>query len=106
MTHVAGVFKNGDAVDKRVGPFYCNRQGQVGLLVAAWNGDQWMQMISPGTPTQPQDAFAELERTIRADRSFDPQPIDFGSMPAATDWRMQELEDILRNLRGRTDFHW
>ena len=106
MAHIASIFRNGDAIDTRVGPFYCNRRGQVGLLAAAWNASQWIQIISPGTPGQPQDAFTELERTIRADRSFDPQPLDFGSLPAATDWRIQELEDILGNLQVRADFEW
>lgn len=106
MSKIAKVLRNGDAIDTRVGPFYRNRRGQVGLLVGAWNGSQWIQMISPGTPNQPQDAFAEFEGTIRADRSFDPQPIDFSLTPAATNWRMQELEDIILNLRARTDFEW
>ena len=33
------------------GLFYSNSRGQVGLLVAAWDGSQWVQMISPGVPT-------------------------------------------------------
>lgn len=106
MSRIAKVLSNGDAIDTRVGPFYRNRRGQIGLLVGAWNGSQWIQMISPGTPNQPQDAFAELERTIRADRSFDPQPIDFSSTLGSANRRMQELEDIILNLRARTDFEW
>jgi hypothetical protein len=103
---MAAVFRDGNAIDTRVGPFYSNRKGQVGLVVAAWNGSQWLQMISPGTPGQPQDAFAELEDRIRTDRTFDPHPLDVDAMPSATDRRLQELEDILRSLRSRTDFDW
>src|SRR5271166_6369435 len=65
VNNIARVFGNGDSIDKRVGPFYSNRKGQVGLLVAAWNGSQWLQMISPGTADQPRDTFAELAEKIR-----------------------------------------
>jgi hypothetical protein len=106
MGNLARVFRDGDSIDKRVGPFYCNSKGQVGLLVAAWNGSQWLQMISPGTPDQPRDHFAKLAEEIRADRTFDPRPLDFAALPRSADKRLQELEDIIANLRGRREFDW
>jgi hypothetical protein len=100
------VFRDGNAIDTRIGPFYCNRKGQVGLVVAAWNGSQWVQMISPGTPDQPkQDKFVELVHTIQQDRTFDPHPIDL-SRETYSDHRLQELEDILKDIQARRDFDW
>lgn len=104
MSHIATVFSNGDAIDTRVAPFNRNRWGKVGLLVAAWNGGQWVQMISPDTANRLQDAFAELEHRIRSDRTFDPQPVDFDNIPTTKYRRPQELEDILQNLRGPSRF--
>jgi hypothetical protein len=108
MRNLARVFRDGNAIDQRIGPFYSNRKGQAGLLVAAWNGSQWLQMISPGTPDQPADGFAELVEKIRADRTFDPQPLhfdEFGHVSLA-DNRLQELEDVLNGICGRRDFDW
>jgi hypothetical protein len=69
------------------------RRGQIGLIAAAWNGSQrTADNQSWHTKPTPQDIFAELERTIRANRSFDPEPVDFGSIPPAADRRLQELE--------------
>src|SRR5581483_5252306 len=34
VNRIANVLRNGDTIDTRVGPFYRNRRGQVGLLVA------------------------------------------------------------------------
>lgn len=73
MERLARVFRDGDSIDERVGPFYCNRTGQVGLVVSAWNAGQWLQIFSPGTPDHLRDdTFAELEERIRADRTFAP----------------------------------
>jgi hypothetical protein len=106
MGNLARIFADGDAIDTRIGPFYSNRKGQVGLVVAAWNGSQWVQMISPGTNDQPrQDAFVELVGKIRADRTFDPHPLDL-SRQTYGDRRLQELEDILKTVRARGDFDW
>lgn len=106
IQNLARVFRDGDAIDKRIGPFYSNKKGQIGLVVAAWNGSQWVQMISPGTPDQPNDAFIQLAEKIRADRTLDPQPLRFDSISGSTDTRLKELEDILQNLRIRKDFDW
>jgi len=106
VRNLARVFRDGDSIDKRMGPFYCNSKGQIGLLVAAWNGSQWLQMISPGTPDQPRDHFAKLAEEIRADRVFDPQPLDFAALARSTNSRLQELEDIIADLRGRKEFDW
>jgi hypothetical protein len=104
--NLASVFRDGGAIDTKVGPFYCNSKGQVGLLVAAWNGSQWLQMISPGTPDQPKDRFAKLAEEIRADKTLAPVPLDF-SLPAhSKNDRLQELEDIIADLRGRREFDW
>lgn len=77
MGNIARIFRNGDCIDERVGPFYSNSKGQIGLLVVAWDGSQWLQIISPGTPDQPTDYFVELAGQIRQDRTIDPQPISF-----------------------------
>jgi hypothetical protein len=107
MVNLSRIFADGDAIDTRIGPFYCNRKGQVGLVVAAWNGSQWVQMISPGTNDQPgQDAFVELVAKIRADRTFDPHALDISRMGRVTDRRLQELEDILKTVQARRDFDW
>jgi len=104
LAHLASILRNGDAIDCRVGPFYSNRRGQVGLLVAAWNGSQWLQMISPGTQDQPNDAYSQLTDKIRADKTFDPQVLDLNCLSANA--RLRELEDILKDLQGRRDFDW
>lgn len=108
MPNLSRVFRDGDAIDERVGPFYVNRRGQAGLLVAAWSGSQWLQMISPGTPDQPLDGFVELANKIRADRTFDPQPPCFNEFGRAsrTDARLQELGDVLNGICARKDFDW
>ena len=104
--NIARVFRNGDSIDERVGPFYRNSKLQVGLLVAAWDGSQWLQMISPGTPDQPKDRFVELADKIRQDRTLDPQPLSFDGPGLKTGCRLQELYDILEGIRGRKDFDW
>ena len=101
---LARVFGNGAAIDEKTGPFYRNQSGQIGLVVAAWNGSQWLQMISPGTPDQPRDSFAELAEKIRTDRTIDPQPLQIGRIAGSADSRLKEFDDILRNLLGRKDF--
>ncbi len=107
MKHaLARILRDGDLIDTRVGPFYSNGKGQIGLLTAAWNGSQWLQMISPGTPDQPKDTFMELAEKIRVDRTFDPQPLSFDRITRSTGRRLEELEDILQSLRGRRDFDW
>lgn len=106
VRNLARVFRNGDLIDTRVGPFYANRRGQVGVIVTAWDGSQWLQIISPGMPDQPMDEFCELAARIRSDKMFDPHPIDFDNLVLSTDKRLQELEDIIRTLRGRPDFQW
>lgn len=108
MENLARVFRDGNSIDIRVGPFYSNRKGQTGLLVAAWNGSQWLQMISPGTPDQPCDAFTQLTDKIRSDHTFDPQPLQFddsGRLSLLHN-RLHELEDILNGIRSRKDFDW
>ncbi len=108
LENLARVFGNGNSIDVRVGPFYSNRKCHTGLLVAAWNGSQWLQMISPGTPDQPSDAFAQLAEKIRSDRTFDPQPLQFDEFGRSSiiDRRLQELEDILKGICARRDFDW
>jgi hypothetical protein len=107
VENLACVFQDGNSIDLRVGPFYANKKGQIGLLVAAWNGSQWLQMISPGTQDQPSDVFTELAARIRADRTIDPQPLFVdGDRSSTTDRRLQELEDILQGIRARKDFDW
>jgi hypothetical protein len=108
MANLAHIFADGNAIDTRVGPFYCNRKGQqLGLIVAAWNGSQWVQMISPGTTDQPrQDAFVALVARIRADRAFDPHPLDIFTIGRVTHRRLQELQDILKIVQARRDFDW
>jgi hypothetical protein len=106
LDHLARIFSDGDSIDCRVGPFYSNRHQQVGLLVAAWDGCQWLQMVSPGTPDQPSDAFSALAEKIRADKTFDPQPLNLDRLSRSPTGRLQELEDVLKDLRGRRDFDW
>lgn len=106
MESLARVFRNGNSIDTRIGPFYSNRKGQIGLIVAAWRGSQWVQMISPGTPDQPRDMFAALAEKIRADKTFDPPRLHVDRLLRSTDARLQELEDILEDIRGRRDFDW
>jgi hypothetical protein len=106
MVHLASVFKNGDSIDSRVGPLYSNSRGQVGLVVAAWDGSQWLQMISPRTLDQAKDTFSDLADKIRADKTLDPQPLNLDRLPFWGGSRLQELEDALKNIRGREEFDW
>jgi hypothetical protein len=106
MAKLSRVFRDGNAIDVRVGPFYSNKRRQTGLVVAAWYGSQWVQAISPGTSEQPDDDFSRLAGKIRDDRSVDPRPFRFDALTPSSDSRLQELEDILKNLRGRPSFDW
>ena len=106
MERIARIFRNGDGIDRSIGPFYSNRKGQVGLIVAAWNGSQWLQVISPGTPDQPNDNFTAIAQRIREDRTIDPQPLDFDRFGRSTSPGSLELLDIIGQLRGRSDFDW
>jgi len=106
MANIASIFRNGDCIDIRIGPFYANRKGQIGLVTAAWNGDQWLQVISPGTPDQPADNFTEIAQRIRDDRTIDPRPLDFDQLGRLVAPRCVELIDIIGQLRGRNDFEW
>lgn len=108
LANIAKIFRDGNAIDKRVGPFYVNKKGQIGLLVAAWNGSQWLQVISPGVPSQPNDEFSEIANKIRADRTIDPQPLFFNSSGGFSmkNPGLRELEDILRQVKERADFDW
>ena len=119
VNNLERVFRNGDSVDERAGPFYTYRKGQVGLLVAAWNGSQWLQMISPGTPDQPRDDFAELAKKIQADPIVDARRQlqaairnlsrrkTRGAVGRSAHTQLQELEEeIFEHLRGQRDFDW
>lgn len=106
MPKLARVFRDGNSVDPSCGPFYSNSKGEIGLLVTAWNGSQWIQMISPGTPDQPEDQFRELSDKISADRTIDPQPVSLSQVKNDGNRSLQELIDILGSVRGRRDFEW
>jgi hypothetical protein len=110
LARVLGAKKATARIETRLGPFYRNHKNQVGLVVGAWDGSQWVQMFSPGTPDQPLDRFTRWMARVRDDRQFDPQITFFGdddnggSSPPGV--QIEELEDILRHLRARRDFDW
>lgn len=93
---LARVFQNRDLVNERVGPFYHNFVGQIGLLVEAWNGPQWLHIISPRVfPDQPIDEFDQVAAEIISDEKFDPLDLDRIS---------EQATEAIGNLKAFEDF--